>query len=170
MKIKSRNQILNDIIRDGKKHPKEWKAVFGKDKTRLSRDCYILNPKIGVYLLKEYEKSPFEIKGVGGLVARRLDENIEEEVSKYAGDFGILQGDFKKILRNLEKGVEPEEIFEAAISGKKNLGLNVPVRGQASTSKDVFDNVRNNLSTKQKKVDEKFEKMASDDGFYKSYD
>lgn len=170
MKIKLRNEILNDVIRDGKKHPKEWKAVFGMDEITLSRDCYIFNPKIGIYLLKEYEKNPFEIKGLGGLVARHLDEDIQAEISKYAGDFGILQGDFKKIFKNLRKGIEPKEIFDAAISGKKNLGISLPVRGLASTSKDVFDNIRNNLLTKQKRLDEKFKKIASDEGFYKSYE
>jgi hypothetical protein len=170
VKIKLRNEILNDVIRDGKKYPKEWKAVFGEDKTSLSRDCYIFNPSIGVYLLKEYEKNPYEIKGLGGLVARRLDEDVQSEISKYAGDFGILQGDFKKILKNLKKGIEPKEIFDAAVSGKKDLGISLPVRGHASTSKDLFDDIRNNLLTKQKKIDEKFKKIATDEGLYQSYE
>jgi len=71
VKIKLRNEILNDVIRDGKKYPKEWKAVFGKDKTSLSRDCYIFNPNVGIYLLKEYEKNPFETKGLGGYRTKR---------------------------------------------------------------------------------------------------
>ena len=170
MKIKLRNEILNDVIKDGKKHPKEWKAVFGEDKTSLSRDCYIFNPKIGIYLLKEYEKNPFEIKGLGGLVARHLDEDVQAEISKYAGDFGIIQGDFKKIFKNLKKGIEPKEIFNAAFSGKKDLGISLPVRGHASTSKDVFNNIQSNLLIKQRKLDEKFKKFATGEGLYKSYE
>jgi len=169
MKIKSRNEILNDVIRDGKKYPKNWKAVFGKDNKSLSKDYYIFNPNIGIYLLKEYEKNPFEIKGIGGKIARHVDEDIEAEVSKYAGDFGIVQGDFKKIFKNLEKGVEPQEILESAIKGKKDLGMSIPVRGQVSSSKDVFENINNVLSMERKKLDLKFEKMASDDGLYSSY-
>jgi len=170
VKIKLRNEILNDVIKDGKKHPKEWKAVFGEDKTSLSRDCYIFNPKIGIYLLKEYEKNPFEIKGLGGLVARHLDEDVQAEISKYAGDFGIIQGDFKKIFKNLKKGIEPKEIFNAAFSGKKDLGISLPVRGHASTSKDVFNNIQSNLLIKQRKLDEKFKKFATGEGLYKSYE
>jgi len=170
LKIKVRNEILNDVIRDGKKYPKEWKAVFGKDKTSLSRDCYIFNPNVGIYLLKEYEKNPFETKGLGGLVARHLDEEVQAQISKYAGDFGILQGDFNKIIKNLQKGIEPREIFDAAITGKKDLGISLPVRGHASTSKDVFNNLHNNLLTRQKKIDEKFKKIASDEGLYNSYE
>lgn len=169
-KIKSRNEILNDVIKDGKKYPNNWKAVFGKDNKLLSKDYYIFNPNIGIYLLKEFEKNPFEVKGIGGKIARHVDEDLETEVSKYAGDFGIIQGDFRKILKNLEKGIDPEKIFKAALKGKKDLGLTMPVRGQVSTSKVVFENIYNNFSKNQKKIDEKFQKIASDEGFYKAYD
>lgn len=170
VKIKPRNEILNDVIRDGKNYPKDWKAVFGKDNKLLSNDYYIFNPNTGIYLLKEYEKSPFEIKGIGGKVARRIDEDIEAKLSKYAGDFGIVQGDFRKILKNLEKGIEPQKIFDAALKGKRDLGITIPVRGHASSSREVFDDIHNDLTTKQKKLDSKFEKIASDDGLYSSYD
>ena len=170
VKIKSRNEILNDVIRDGKKYPKDWKAVFGKDNKRLSNDYYIFNPNVGIYLLKEYEKNPYVIKGIGGKIARSIDEDIESEISKTAGDFGIIQGDFKKIIKNLDKGIKPQKIFNAAFKGKKDLGISMPVRGHASTSKDVFNDIQNNFSTKQKKLDKKIEEMASDDGLYRSYD
>ena len=169
MKIKKRNEILNDVIRDGKKYPKEWIAVFGKDEKRLSKDYYIYNPNIGIYLLKEYEKNPFEVKGFGGKIARHIDEDIESEISKYAGDFGILQGDYRRIVKNLKKGVEPEKIFDAAFRGKKDLGITIPVRGHASSSKEVFNNIHNSLSNKQRKLDKKFEEMAGNEGFYTSY-
>ena len=168
MKIKNRNEILNDVIKDSKKHPKNWRAVFGKDKERLSRDYYICNPETGIYLLKEYQKNPYETKGIGGKIARNLDQEIEKEITKYASDFGIIQGDIRRILKNIEKGIHPQEIFEAALKGK-NLGLSMPVRGHASSSKDSFKNIHDTLSTKQKKLDSKFEKMASDDGLYESY-
>jgi hypothetical protein len=169
-KIKPRNEILNDVIKDGKKYPNNWKAVFGKDNKLLSTDYYLFNPDIGIYLLKEFEKNPFEVKGIGGKIARHLDEDLESEISKYAGDFGIMQGDFKKILKNLDKGINPEKIFKAALKGNKDFGLTMPVRGQVSTSKVIFENIYNNFSEKQKKIDEKFQKIASDEGLYKAYD
>ena len=170
MKIKTRDETLKDIIRDAKKQPREWKAVFGRDKDLLSRDTYILNNKIGIYLLKEYQKNPFEVRGIGSKIVRHIDEEIENEVTKYADDFGIIQGDIRRILKNLEKGIQPEKILDAAMKGKgKKFGMNMPVRGQASSSKETFDNISNTLSTKQKKLDKKFERMASDDGLYSSY-
>jgi hypothetical protein len=170
VKIKSRDEILKDVIRNGKKHPKNWKAVFGKDNKNLSNDYYIFNPKIGIFLLKEYQKNPFEIKGIGGKIARHVDEDLEIEISKYSNDFGIIQGDYKRILKNLEKGVKPKKIFDAALKGKKDLGIRMPIRGHASSSTDIFNNIHNTFSLKQKKLDLKFEKMATEEGLYNSYD
>ncbi len=170
VKIKTRYEVLNNVIRDGKKYPKGWKAVFGEDKKRMSRDYYVFNPNIGIYLLKEYQKNPFEIRGVGGKIARYVDENIENELSRFSNDFGIIQGDFKKILKNLEKGIDAKKMFDSAVKGKKDYGIRMPVRGHASSSEDVYKNINNELSSKQKKIDNKFEEIAEDDGLYKSYD
>ena len=169
MKIKSRKEILNDIIVDAKKHPSGWKAIFGTDKKRLSYDYYISHPDVGIYLLKEYQKNPFEIKGIGGKIARRIDDEIENEISKYAGDFGIIQGDIKKILENIESGISPQTIFDAAFKGDKDYGLKIPVKGRASSSEKSFKTIKNVLSDKQKEIDSKFEKIASDD-LYRSYE
>ena len=170
MKIKSRNEILKDVIKEGKKHPKDWRAVFGKDEKRFSRDYYIFNPNIGIYLLKEYQKNPYEIKGIGGKIARKIDEDIETKISKFSGDFGIIQGDFTKVIKNIEKGIEPEKIFNAAIKGKKDYGITMPIKGHATSSKELFKGMHDVLNKKQKPLDSKFEKLASDDGLYKSYE
>jgi len=170
VKIKKRNSIITDIIKDGKKHPKGWNAVFGRDETRLSRDYYISHPKVGVYLLKEYNKNPFQIEGIGGKIGRRIDQDIDSNIRKHDGDFGIVQGDFQKILKNLEKGIRPEKIFESAYKGKKDLGLKMPVKGKASSSKKIFDQINTSRSENKKKINERFEKIACDDGLYKGYD
>jgi len=46
----------------------------------------------------------------------------------------------------------------------------MPIKGHASTSKDVFNDIHNTLSKEQRRLDKKLEKMATDDGLYKSYD
>lgn len=169
MKIKQRNDILRDIIRDGKKHPKGWHATFGTDRTLFSHDCYIFHPQIGVYLLKEYNKNPFETKGVGLKLARRLDEDIQEQMIKKSGDFGIIQGDIRKIFTNLTKGIPPQQILTSALQGQ-DLGITIPVQGRASTSHDTFHLLKNAFSHKQKKLENQLEKMVSEDGLYTSYE
>jgi len=169
VKIKPRNDILTDIIRDAKKHPKGWSAAFGQDSDLFSHDCYIFHPSIGIYLLKEYNKNPFEVKGIGSKLARHIDEDIEEQITRKSGDFGILQGDIKKILTNINRGIPPQQILNSAINGG-DLGLTIPVQGRVSTSKDTFHSLKNTFSSQQKKLGTCFEKMVSDDGIYKSYE
>ena len=155
MKIRSRNNLLNDVIRDAKKYPKGWKAVIGKDENRFSNDYYIFNPNTGIYLLKEYQKNPFEIKGIGGKIARYVDDNIENEISKYSSDFGIVKSDILKISKNLRKGASFEKILNAAVDGK-DMGISMPMRGYASSSKNSYSNIRRELLDKQKKNRFKF--------------
>lgn len=169
MQIKSRNEILTDIIKDSKKHPKGWMATFGKDHNLLSNDCYIFNPNIGIYLIKEYHKNPYQVKGVGSKIARNIDEDIEKTIRKDSGDFGVVQGDIQKIIRNIDKGIHPQKIFEEGLKGN-DLGIKVPVKGKASTSQEAFNCLNTSFSTKQKKLDSKFEKIMNDDGVYDSYD
>ena len=169
VKIKPRSEILHDIIRDGKKHPKGWQVAFGNDSSSLSHDYYIFHPNTGIYLLKEYNKNPYEIKGLGSKLARHIDEDIQEQITKTSGNFGILQGDVQKILVNIQKGISAEKILSSAIHGD-DLGLTIPVRGKVSTSIDAFRSLKNTFSSQQKKLTSHLEKMASDDGLYVSYD
>ena len=168
MKIKSRNETLNDIIRDSKKYPNGWKAAFGKDDLLFSHDYYIFNPNVGIYLLKEYHKNPYNVKGLGTKIARHIDQDIQEKISGKSGDFGIIQGNIKKIVKNIDRGVHPQKIFEEGLKGR-DLGIKMPLKGKASTSKDAFNHLQATFSLKQKRLNSKFEKMVSDDGIYSSY-
>jgi hypothetical protein len=170
LKIKNRNEILSDVIRDGKKYPDGWKAFFGYDNKRFSRDLYLMNNNSGLYFLKEYDKNPFETIGIGGKIARKIDENININLPKSHSKFGIIQGDFQKILKNLEKGINPEKIFNSALSGKKNYGMSIPIRGKASSSIDFIKKINNDFSNYHKKINNRFEKIAKEDGLYRSYD
>ncbi|MCJ7571505.1 MAG: hypothetical protein MUO82_06475 [Candidatus Thermoplasmatota archaeon] len=169
MKIKNRNEILNDIILDGKKHPRGWQAIFGQDNQRLTRDYYLMNPEIGIYYMKEYDKNPFIVKGIGSKIARKIDDEIETEIAKNEADFGIIQGDFQKIIKNIQKGIKPDKIFNEAIKGKKDLGLTIPVRGKASSSEERFKNLNQFLSNNRKKINLKIEEIANEDGLYQPY-
>ncbi|MEE9440474.1 MAG: hypothetical protein V3V27_00930, partial [Candidatus Thermoplasmatota archaeon] len=129
----------------------------------------IFNPNIGIYLIKEYHKNPYQVKGVGSKIARNIDEDIEKTIRKDSGDFGVVQGDIQKIIRNIDKGIHPQKIFEEGLKGN-DLGIKVPVKGKASTSQEAFNYLNTSFSTKQKKLDSKFEKIMNDDGVYDSYD
>jgi len=170
VKIKPRNDILRDIIRDAKKYPKGWNATFGHDTNLFSHDCYIFHPDIGIYLLKEYNKNPFEVKGMGIKLARRIDEDIEDPNNQKSGDFGIIKENIQKILRNINKGIPPQQILTVQINGE-DLGITIPVQGKHLPQKTRFIVLKNAFYSRiKKKLDTYFEKMASEDGIYKSYE
>ncbi len=46
----------------------------------------------------------------------------------------------------------------------------MPIKGHATSSKELFNEMHDILNKKQKALDSKLEKLASDDGLYKSYE
>ena len=99
-----------------------------------------------------------------------LKKNAKENIDKISKNCGFSRQKVWRIIKNLEKGIKPEKIYDAAIKGEQDLGISMPIKGHASTSKDVFDNIHNIFFKEQERIDKKLEKMASDDGLYKSYD
>ena len=167
-KIKPRHEILQDIITDAHKHPDGWKATFGQDREHLSTDCYISHPDIGIYLLKEYEKNPFERKGIGAKIARRIDDDITKKIQTHSGDFGIIHGNIQKILQNLNQGLSPQTILHAALRGT-DLGIRIPVKGLASRETNIFNYLHDAFTIQQKHLEQQCEKIMADDGVYTSY-
>ena len=90
------------------------------------------------------------------------------KLDKKLGTFGIIQGNFKKIIKSIEKGIPPQKILQEGVKGK-DLGITVPVKGKASTSESAFKSLQQTFQSKQKKLNEKFEKIATDNGLYSSY-
>lgn len=169
MKLKTRDELFTDIIRQGKKHPKGWMASFSKDYQHLCDDCYLYHPSIGLFYLKEYQKNPFQHVGFGGKIARKIDDDLSEEFQKRSHDFGIIQGDIRKIACNIQQGVSPSEIIQSMFEGK-NKGMTMPVKGKAATSSDPIHLLKNHGKEQQKKINDCFKKQASDNGLYHSYD
>jgi hypothetical protein len=169
VKIKTRQQILTDLIKESRQHPKGWKATFGRDPRILSNDCYIFNPEIGIYLIKEYQKNPYQTKGIGSKIARNIDTDIEEKISQQSGDFGIIQGNIQRFIENVNKGIHPSTIFKEGLKGN-DLGIKIPLKGKASVSKDAFHYLHDACTQKQKKLNKECENMMAKDGVYSSYD
>lgn len=163
MRILSREALLNEIINEAKKRKRGWKLIFGKDEKMQSLDYYIIHPEVGIYLLKEYQKNPFLFRGVGGKIARKVDEGIARAVNRSKGEFSIIQLDVKEISRCIEEGVPLKRILE------EQKGIKLSVKGKASFSKKQFDHLKEAFPVERRKIDSSFEKLLSLDGFYNSY-
>lgn len=169
MNIHPSQHVLSAIIRAAQTHPKGWHAAFGQDPHRSSTDCYIFHPDVGIYFLKEYTKNPYETLGVGAKLARHIDDDILDTIHNGTGGFGILQGNLQEILTNLHNGITPHEIIEGAVAGR-DLGLRLPVSGQASRDPQPFTQLDQRYQTAKKKLLASYDRLAADEGLYRSYD
>ncbi|MFB6082125.1 MAG: hypothetical protein ABEJ67_04805 [Halanaeroarchaeum sp.] len=76
MKVRDWQDIVSDVVASDA-DPEGWRAVAGDRRGGLGEDFYVGHPSAGVFLLKTYAKNPFEVKGVGTEVARRVDEDLD---------------------------------------------------------------------------------------------
>lgn len=75
MRIREWQDVLEDVV-ERNADPDDWRAVVGNRSRGVGEDMYLGHPKAGVYFLKTYAKNPFDVRGVGTRVARKLDEEI----------------------------------------------------------------------------------------------
>lgn len=169
MKLRKRNELLNDILHKGKKHPTGWMASFRKNYHHLSDDYYLHHPKIGLFYLKEFQKNPIKHIGIGGKVARKIDEDVTEELQKNSQRFGIIQGNIRKITHNIKNGISPDEIIQGMIDGE-DKGITMPITGKASQSSEPTRKMKDHGKENQKKIERHFQKVAKENGLYDSYD
>ncbi|WP_137285139.1 hypothetical protein [Halorussus salinisoli] len=112
MRIREWKDIVDDVV-EKDVDSDDWRAVGGSRADGVGEDLYLGHPRGGVYLLKTYAKNPYEVKGVGTQVARKLDDEIgsflpEQETG---GRFAVQnppesEDDAEEKARHLEAVVE----------------------------------------------------------------
>lgn len=75
MRIREWKDVVQDVI-ESDVDPDDWRAIAGPRSGGVGEDLYLAHPRAGVYFLKTYSKNPYELRGVGGRVARSLDDEI----------------------------------------------------------------------------------------------
>ncbi len=75
MRIRDWQDVLGEVV-ERDVEPTDWRAVAGDRADGVGEDMYLAHPRVGVFALKTYAKNPFEVRGVGTRVARRLDDEI----------------------------------------------------------------------------------------------
>jgi hypothetical protein len=89
MRVRDWQDILEEVV-DSKADPDGWRAVAGDRREGLGEDLFIGHPRVGVFQLKTYAKNPYEVKGVGAEVARRIDDDLDPLFpDDSAGRFGV---------------------------------------------------------------------------------
>jgi len=92
MQVRDWQDIVSDVVESGA-DAEDWRAVAGDRQGGLGEDMYLGHPSAGVFLLKTYTKNPYEVKGVGTQVARKIDDEIGSYFPERdsTGRFGVQQ-------------------------------------------------------------------------------
>lgn len=89
MRVRDWQDVVRDVI-DEDVNPDEWRAIAGPRQRGVGEDLYLAHPNAGVYFLKTYPKNPYELRGVGGRVARSIDDEIGPYLpTKGTGHFAV---------------------------------------------------------------------------------
>lgn len=76
MRVRDWEDIVEDVV-GSDADPQGWRAVGGDRASGVGEDIFIGHPAAGVFQLKTYAKNPFDVRGVGTQVARRVDEDLD---------------------------------------------------------------------------------------------
>ncbi|WP_460918483.1 hypothetical protein [Salinarchaeum chitinilyticum] len=85
MRVRDWDDLVADVV-ESDVDPQGWRAVGGDRSSGVGEDLYLGHPSAGVYQLKTFAKNPFEVRGVGAHVARRIDEDLDPLFPGKGGD------------------------------------------------------------------------------------
>lgn len=159
---KSREEILKEIVKKGKENPKGWKATHCYNSQLNILERYILNPKVGIYQINEWYKNPFEVKGIGDKIAKKVDEDLLDEK---IGSFGIIKFEPRKIIENMESGMLVEDIFRKAYAGKEGSGIDIALKGGVHAPNKIYEMCKE----KQNELNEEFKKFLERERAFEGY-
>ncbi|MHA1945991.1 MAG: hypothetical protein ACXAC6_04940 [Candidatus Hodarchaeales archaeon] len=126
MTVKDLQQILKEIMREGKKYPGEWKSIIAPTRDFSGSDLIVFHPTEGpIFQVRAYEKNPLKMEGIGTRLARSVDEDFLRLIDKHKqkGNMGMLNLNYKLLEHSLKEGGKMDKILFDAILGKKDQGL-----------------------------------------------
>ncbi|UCG01123.1 MAG: hypothetical protein JSW11_16085 [Candidatus Heimdallarchaeota archaeon] len=165
MAIKSLQEILKDILKEGRKTPGEWKTLLAPTSDRFGSDLLLFHPTTGpIYQVRAYEKNPFQMTGMGTRIARNVDEDFLKLIrrKKSHGNLGILDLDYRIIREALTEGTKLDQIFLNALKGKKDQGIEFVNLGDAFRSRS--ERPLPLLTDNQKKLDKEYKRLLKREG------
>jgi len=77
MRVRDWDDIVDDVV-ESSGDPDDWRAVAGDRASGVGEDLYLGHPAEGVFHLKTYAKNPYEVRGVGTQVARKVDDGLTD--------------------------------------------------------------------------------------------
>ncbi|MHA1330728.1 MAG: hypothetical protein ACTSR2_06600 [Candidatus Hodarchaeales archaeon] len=165
MPVKNLQEILKEIMREGRKSTGEWKAITAPTPDHFGSDILVFHPINGpVFQVRAYEKNPFQIEGVGSRISRKIDEDFLKllQDKKAYGNMGIVDLNYRILEKALQDGKKIDQIFLDAVLGRKDQGIDFVNLGDSYTSKS--QRPIPTLNDEQKKLDKEYKRLIKKDG------
>ncbi|CCQ37021.1 uncharacterized protein Nmlp_2871 [Natronomonas moolapensis 8.8.11] len=130
MRVRDWQEILEDVV-ESDADAGGWRAVAGDRRGGVGEDMFVGHPSIGVFQLKTFAKNPYEVRGVGSRVARRIDDELDPLFPERddGGRFGVNHG-----VEDADEATERAKRLEAVLE----THADAPTTGDA-LFEDVMD-------------------------------
>ena len=182
MKVRDWQDIVQDVV-DSNADPDGWRAVAGDRASGVGEDFYVGHPTGGVFHLKTYAKNPFEVRGVGTQVARRIDEDLDSFLpTTEDGRFAVQQGpddadaaektarELEEVLKtHAEAPTDPGDLFDDVMETMDSPAYG-PMAYDQYGRPDELDGLADTFEEAEEILDAEFEELVETDdvgrGFY----
>lgn len=181
MRVRDWQDLVGDVV-DRDVDPADWRAVAGPRRRGIGEDLYLGHPSVGLYQLKTYAKNPFEVRGLGGRIARRLDDEIEPLLpNDQAGRFAVQQAprdedEAERKARRLEETVkahaeapgEPDDLFVDLMDALESPAYG-PMDYDNYDRPDRLDEFASTFEDAEDLLESEFEDLIEDDGVNRGF-
>ncbi|WP_128476158.1 hypothetical protein [Halorussus pelagicus] len=176
MRIREWKDIVADVV-EKDVNPDDWRAVGGKRAGGVGEDLYLGHPRGGVYHLKTYAKNPYEVKGVGARVARKLDDEIGSFLpeQKTGGRFAVQnppenEDDAEQKAKHLEEVVKahadapttPDDFFDDVMDALDSPAFG-PIDFDRYDRPDPAEELSNRFEEAEDLLNEELDDLVHDD-------
>ncbi|MFB6191766.1 MAG: hypothetical protein ABEI11_00415 [Haloarculaceae archaeon] len=176
MEIRDWEDILTDVV-ESNADPGGWRAVAGDRAGGPGEDLFLGHPDAGLYQLKTYAKNPFEVRGVGSRVARRVDDGIDPLLPEQPGGrFGVGPAledeseaearakDLEAVLEtHADAPTEPDHLFEDVMDalGSPTFG---PMEYDSHGRPDALDELTTTFEEAEELLTAELDDLVAEDG------
>jgi hypothetical protein len=176
MRVRDWKDILAEVSSESTE-PSGWRAVAGQRQSGVGEDLYIGHPTQGVYQLKTYAKNPYEVKGVGTQVARKVDGDIEPllPTPDEGGRFAVQrppedEDQAKTMTKRLEETVRvhaeapttPDDLFEDLMDAIESPAFG-PMEYELSDRPERLDELSSTFEEAEELLDAELDDLVEDD-------
>ncbi|MFB6303953.1 MAG: hypothetical protein ABEH47_02205 [Haloferacaceae archaeon] len=178
MRVRDWQDILTDVVEESA-DPAGWRAVGGERAAGVGEDLYLGHPSVGVYHLKTYAKNPFEVRGVGTRVARKVDGDLDALLpteDDVPGRFAVNsapedEDEAETMAKRLEETVkvhaeaptDPEHFFEDLMEAVDSPAFG-PMEFDVADRPDPLDDLATTFEDAEEVLDAELEDLVEDDG------